>query len=86
MPIRTEVFDDFTNESAQDHVLTKKSEAEIEKTPTGPPLQFLNELKQKLRERATKLEQIDEVAFKAFDDKTQKFVVITKEERDKQLK
>jgi len=54
LAIRTEIFDDFTNESVQDIVKTK-TKTEIEKI-SAPPVQFLNELKEKLKERATKLD------------------------------
>ena len=77
MPIRTEIFDDFTtNETALDKGDTKSVDAT--EVSSAPPLYFLNELKEKLKERAIKLDEVDDVAFKSFDVKTQKFVTISK--------
>ena len=50
--------------------------------PKAPSFDFLDELKQKLEKRQTEINEQDEAVYKEFDSKLNKFVEISKKERD----
>ena len=53
--VKTEVFDDFTEINYKDEISIKKPE--VMGAADQPPFQFVNELKQRLKQRAEELEQ-----------------------------
>ena len=50
-----------------------------------PSLNFLNELKQKMQERAKQIEESDSINYRAYDSDTGQYMLIGKSEREKMI-
>lgn len=79
----TEVFENFTLVSLEPESVEVKPMIRVESDISNqPPLSFLQELQEKMRARKQALEHSDKVCFKEFDATSNRFVDVSKEERE----
>lgn len=80
---KTEIFENFEIlEEKQEEPAKHQKVFSFAPAPKAPSFDFLDELKQKLEKRQTEINAEDEAVYKEFDSKLNKFVEISKEDRD----